>query len=94
MASAYCFRISEAVAQQVVETDEQLIHIIGVACRNACQEESAYKINYQRKLDPRGKFPIGHYAAWADSSLDIFFSKVYLLVSNLRLVCNIPDSRQ
>ena len=35
-------------------------------------------VHHQRKLDPRRMFPIRHYTTWADSSLDIFYSKDYL----------------
>ncbi|RPB23691.1 hypothetical protein L211DRAFT_879921 [Terfezia boudieri ATCC MYA-4762] len=35
-------------------------------------------VHHQRKIDPRGQFPIRHYATWADSSLHIFHSKDYL----------------
>jgi len=34
-------------------------------------------IHHARKADHRGVYPIGHYATWADSSLDMFYSKEY-----------------
>ena len=39
---------------------------------------SEINTHHKRKLDPQGHFPIRHYATWADSSLDIFYSKDYL----------------
>src|SRR5437868_8439528 len=60
---AYRFKIPNTLVQSLVETDKYLPEI------------NTY---HQRNLDPRGHFPIRHYATWADSSLDIFYSKDYL----------------
>jgi len=60
---AYLFRIPDFLVQQLVETDQQLPEI---------------DTHHQRKIDPQGRFPIRHFATWADSSLDIFHSKDYL----------------
>ena len=60
---AYRLRILYFLVEGLVETDTLLPEI---------------DVHQQRKIDPRGEFPIRHYATWADSSLDIFYSKDYL----------------
>ncbi|RPB18341.1 hypothetical protein L211DRAFT_875760 [Terfezia boudieri ATCC MYA-4762] len=60
---AYHFKIPFFLVDGLVESHELLPEL---------------EIHHQRKIDPRGEFPIRHYATWADSSLDIFHSKDYL----------------
>lgn len=59
---AYRFKIPQSLVEVLTETDALL---------------PATQTHHKRKADPRSIFPIRHYATWADSSLDIFYSKDY-----------------
>jgi len=60
---AYRFPIPDTLVQSLVETDKELPEI---------------NTHCQRKIDPRGEFPIRHYATWADCSLDIFYNTEFV----------------
>jgi len=59
---AYRFKIPQVLVDTLVETNAML---------------PPTPIHHECKADPRGVFPIRHYATWADSSLNIFYSRDY-----------------
>jgi len=59
----YRFRVPNTLVKSLVDSDKHLPEL---------------NTHHQRKIDPRGEFPIRHYATWADSRLDIYYCKDYL----------------